>query len=199
MSVSRGLLSNRSTHGVPPGPAAAQVGGLRQEAGWMGVRSTPWLVWSLPCPPWEETQCLRPGRVGHGHSPRPGLHPRDPDLEGGPACGGAQLSLKHPWSCAFWIKSPPQPLPSGQPCPAAPGLAKPSARAFEEGALPVGAGAVGPSPPGTAWCQLSGMSPVGQSRLSSWLVLERRLSGDPTLCPAHPPPQLQVCGPFRGS
>lgn len=155
-----------------------------------------WVFAPLPCP-----EVTAPPSLGRASVPEarkggtwpqpPGLHPRDPDLQGGPGCGVAQPSLKHPWSCDFWTKSPPQPLPSGQPCPAAPGLAKPSARAFEEGALPVGAGAVGPSLPGTAWSrQLSGMSPVGQSRLSSWLVRERRLSGDPTLCPAHPLPQL---------
>lgn len=64
------------------------------------------------------------GRVGIGHSPGPGLHPQDPDLEGGPGCAEAQSSLKHRFSCAFWTKSPPQPLPSGQPCPAAPGPGK---------------------------------------------------------------------------
>ena len=127
-------LMGVAQHQCPPTecPGAQQLSrvrglGHRSRARWVFVPH-PRLVWSLPCPEMpggsEEPPFLRPGRVEIGHSPHLGLHPQDPDLEGGPGCAEAQPSLKHRFSCAFWTKSPPQPLPSGQPGPAAPGLGK---------------------------------------------------------------------------
>ena len=134
-----GCSATVSTHGVPWAQQLPGVGGLgyRSRSGWVFVPRH-WLAWSLPCPEvpvgLKGEAALGPslrrasepeaGRVGIGHSPGPGLHPQDPDLEGGPGCAEAQSSLKHRFSCAFWTKSPPQPLPSGQPCPAAPGPGK---------------------------------------------------------------------------
>lgn len=70
-------------------------------------------------------------------------------------------------------------------------LTNPLTRAFEGSTLLtvlVGAEALGPSPPSTAWpCHLSGMSPVGQNRLSSWLPAgESPLEHPP--CPLPTPP-----------
>lgn len=116
-----GVAQQMSTHGVWA-QQLSRVRGLDTGAGLDGcLCDTP--GWQGHCPALRCRRVWRAsvpeaGRVEIGHSPHLGLHPQDPDLEGGPGCAEAQPSLKR-FSLCLLTKSPPQPYllasPAQQP------------------------------------------------------------------------------------